>query len=123
MTTDRRSHGCSRVVRNGHEYLVVMGGWSSYATSPLLTIELYDMTLRPSSWETLSGIILPTVFGAIKGALAMSLDDNLCDVMVISDYTRKMYQCSGNYQWTSYDLSLNLPKGLKQMAVIDASLF
>ena len=123
MTTDRRSHGCSRVVRNGRDYLVVMGGWSAYANSPLLTIELYDMTLRPSFWESLSGISLPTVLGQVRGTLVMKLDDNLCDAIIISNTTGKMHQCSGNYQWTDYDISLYIPKGLKKMAIIDASLF
>ena len=123
MIEDRTYHGCSRVVRsNGHEYAVVMGGWKGSTGTFLSSIEFYDMTVQPSMWEVISGISLPAALGNIMGSLAMKLDDNLCDVMLISNTTRRLHQCLGNYQWSDYDISLNVTKGWKKMAVIDANV-
>jgi hypothetical protein len=122
MIEDRTYHGCSRVVRNGRDYMVVMGGWSGSTSTFLSSIEFYDMTVQPSAWEVVSGISLPAALGNIMGSVAIKLDNNLCDVMLISNTTRRLHQCSGNYQWKDFDLSLNITTGSKKMAVIDANL-
>jgi hypothetical protein len=122
MIEDRTYHGCSRVARKGHDYLVVMGGWKGSTSTFLSSIEFYDMTVQPSAWEIVSGISLPTALGNIMGSVTMKLDDNFCDVMLISNTTRRLHQCSGNYEWTDFDLALNITNGLKKMAVIDANL-
>jgi hypothetical protein len=123
MTERRQYHGCSRIVRNGHDQMVVFGGFSYLTGKYSSTIEFYDLTLLPTSWEIASGITLPTAMGRIKGSVVMKLDDNLCDVMLISNTTGRMHQCSGNYEWTEYNISSNLTRGWKKMAVIDANLF
>ena len=123
MTEYRQYHGCSRIVRNGHDQMVVFGGYSNLTGQYSSTIEFYDLTLQPLSWEIVSGISLPTAIGNIKGSVMMKLDEYLCDVMLISNITGRMHQCSGNYQWTDFDISLNLTIGWKTMAVIDANLF
>jgi hypothetical protein len=123
MTEYRQYHGCSRIVRNGHEQIVVFGGYSNPIGRYSSTIEFYDLALQPTSWEIVSGISLPAAMGRITGSVVMILDDTLCDVMIISRSTGKMHQCSGNYQWTNFDISLYLPIGWKRMAVIDSNLF
>ena len=115
-------HGCSRVVRNGRDYMVVMGGLKISTGTFLSSIEFYDMSVQPSAWEVVLGISLPAALGNIMGSLAMKLDDNLCDVMLISNTTRRLHQCLGNYQWSDYDISQNVTKGWKKMAVIDANI-
>ncbi len=122
MIEDRTYHGCSRVVRNGRDYMVVMGGLKISTGTFLSSIEFYDMTVQPSAWEVVLGISLPAALGNIMGSLAMKLDDNLCDVMLISNTTRRLHQCLGNYQWSDYDISQNVTKGWKKMAVIDANI-
>ncbi len=121
MSDARSIHGCSSLRRNGKDYIVVMGGWSSVISAYVSSIEFYDLTLQPPSWESVSGISLPTALGRIHGSVVMSMDNQFCDVMLISNTTGKLHQCSGNYQWTGYDIPLT--KGLKKMAIVDANLF
>jgi hypothetical protein len=122
MIEERTYHGCSKVVRNGHDYLVVMGGWSGSAGTFLSSIEFYDITVQPTSWKVVSGISLPDMMGHIMGSVITKLDNNLCDIMFISNTTRRLHQCFGNYQWEDFNLSLNITNGWKKMAVIDANL-
>jgi hypothetical protein len=122
MIDDRSYHGCSRVVRNGRDYMVVMGGWKISTGTFLSSIEFYDMTVQPTSWEVVSGISLPTAMGNIMGTVNMKLDNNLCDVVLISNTTRRLHQCLGNYHWSEYDISVNVTKGWKKMALIDANV-
>ncbi len=121
MSEARSIHACSSLRKNGRDYIVVMGGWSSIKYGYVSSIEFYDLTLQPTSWVSVSGISLPTAMGRMHGSVVMKMDDYLCDVMLISNTTGKLHQCSGNYQWTEYEIPLT--KGLKKMAVIDANLF
>ena len=121
MSEQRSMHTCSRIRKNGKDYIVAMGGWSTIRFAYISSIEFYDLTLQPASWEVVSGIRLPTAMGRIQGSVVMKMDDHLCDVMLISNTTGKLHQCSGNYQWTSYEIPLT--KGLKKMAIVDANLF
>ena len=98
MIDERTYHGCSRVVRNGRDYMVVMGGWKSSTATYLSSIEFYDMTVQPSMWEVFSGISLPAALGNIMGSLAMKFDDNLCDVMLISNTTRRLQKDGKKWQ-------------------------
>jgi len=111
------------VVRNGRHYIVVMGGWSNAKAKHLSSIEFYDVSLQPTSWESGSEISLPTAMGNIKASLVMKLDDNLCDIMLISNTTKRMHICKENYQWSDSDLSAHITKGWGKMAVLDANLF
>ena len=121
MSEARSIHGCSRVRKNGRDYIVVMGGWSKIRNAYISSIEFYDLTIQPTSWEVVFGISLPTAMGRIQGSVVMKMDDHLCDVMLISNTTGKLHQCSENYQWTDYEIPLT--KGLKKMAIVDANLF
>jgi hypothetical protein len=123
MNNDRSFHACSKIVRHGRDQIVVMGGWSTITNQFLSSIEFYDLTFQPTSWEIVPGISLPTAMGTIVGSVIMKLDDNLCDARIISKTTLKMHQCTGNYEWNTFDFSSIITKGVKKMAIADTNLF
>ncbi len=51
MNTGRWFHTCARVQRYNSEYIVAMGGVSNINAN-IFSVEYYDLTNRPSLWET-----------------------------------------------------------------------
>ena len=55
LTTGRWNHECARITRFGHDFIVVIGG-TDQTSNNVTSIEMYDLTTRPSAWE-IFGII------------------------------------------------------------------
>jgi hypothetical protein len=121
MLKSRYRHGCSLLKRNGKDYIVAMGGWSLEVGNTDSTIEFYDLTSRPSTWEMVTGIALPAPSQKI-GSVVLRFDNGDCEALIISSGTGKMHVCSGNYQWRTYTMTKN-PLGSKEWVAVDASLF
>ncbi len=100
---------------------MVFGGEGS--SGLLNSIELYDLTLRPASWEIWTGVSMPATVGYLMASVVIRFDDDYCNIMIISLSAKKILQCSGNHQWTQYDISTTIVKGIKKMAKIDANFF
>ena len=120
MTTARWYHECSKITRKGQDYLIVFGGQGS--TGLLQSIELYDLTLRPASWEVWTGVSIPVVIGNLLGSVVMRFDDDYCSAMIISMSAKMVLQCSGNHKWKKFDISSSIASGMKKVATIDANL-
>jgi hypothetical protein len=97
---------------------MVFGG-INYLNVPIQTIELYDMTLRPASWESLPGWNMEKILGT----LILSFDVHFCDAMVFQAIGDLMFICSGNYTWKSFKPVGYLPFTITKFAVVDASMF
>ena len=122
LTIARAAHGCARIQRNNRDYIMVFGG-VTFLGIPTQTIEFYDMTLRPASWELVPGLSLPLNMPRVLGSKVLAFDVNFCDAMMFSAVLDQMVICSGNYNWTSLK-----PVGYRQLtvtkfAVVDASMF
>ena len=83
MLNKRYRHGCALIKRNGNDFLVAMGGWNQDVNTQDSTIEFYDLTNRPSTWEIVTGISLPVATSKI-GTVALRFDDWDCEAMIIS---------------------------------------
>ncbi len=121
MATSRYYHECSRIKRYGRDYIMVFGGEGS--TGLLNSIELYDLTLRPATWEVWTGVSIPVIIGRLLGSVVMRFDDDYCNAMIVSLSAKMVLQCTGNHQWSQFDISSTITKGLKKMAKIDANFF
>ena len=122
MTTTRWYHECSRITRYGRDYIMVIGGQGPYGVL-LQSIELYDLTRRPSKWEVWTGVSIPVTVGFLMGSVIMRFDDDYCNAMIISLSAKMILQCNGNHQWIQIDISTRITKGDKKMAKIDSNLF
>jgi hypothetical protein len=100
---------------------MVFGGEGS--TGLLNSIELYDLTLRPATWEVWTGVSIPVIIGRLLGSVVMRFDDDYCNAMIVSLSAKMVLQCTGNHQWIQFDISSTITKGLKKMAKIDANFF
>jgi hypothetical protein len=121
MTTARFYHECSRIPRYGRDYIMVFGGQGS--TGLLNSIELYDLTLRPATWEVWTGVSIPVIIGRLLGSVVMRFDDDYCNAMIISQSAKMVIECIGNHQWNQFDISLSMVTGQKKVAKIDANFF
>ena len=122
MSDIRGFHGCSLVKRNGKDYVMVFGGTYGSLGVPTASIEFYDLTLRPNSWESITNLSLGTAFNFIMGSVVTSFDIGYCDAMIQSSENGLMLICSGNYTWTSYSQGF-YPSGNSRLALVDASMF
>jgi len=120
MTTARWYHECSRIKRNGHDYIIIFGGGNE---GLLNSIEMYDLTLRPSKWEVWTGVSIPVPVGLILGSVVLRFDDDYCNAMLISISAKMVLQCTGNHQWNQFDISSTIVTGVKKMTKIDANFF
>ena len=100
---------------------MVFGG-ETLLSIPTQTIEFYDMTLRPASWESVPGLSLPLIMDKVLGFKVLAFDVNFCDAMMFSNLDR-MIICSGNYNWTSFTPVGYRPATITKFAVMDASMF
>jgi hypothetical protein len=123
MTTARVYHGCERVKRYGRDYIIVFGGQGAPSGTILQSIELYDLTLRPSKWEVWNGVGFPIVIGRILGSVVIRFDDDYCNAMIISLTAKMILECTGNHQWNMFDISTTITKGSKKMTAVDANFF
>jgi len=121
MTTPRWYHECSKITRYGRNYIIVIGGQG--LSGNLHSIELYDLTRRPTTWEVWTGVSIPVTVGFMMGSVVMRFDDDYCNVMIISLSAKMVLQCNGNHQWSQNGISMTITKGNKKMAKIDANLF
>ena len=101
---------------------MVIGGQGPYGVL-LQSIELYDLTRRPSKWEVWTGVSIPVTVGFLMGSVIMRFDDDYCNAMIISLSAGMVLQCNGNHQWIQIDISTRITKGDKKMAKIDSNLF
>ena len=90
---------------------------------PTTTIEFYDLTLRPTSWEWVLGLSLPLNMERVLGYKILAFDVNFCDAMMFSAVIDKMVICSGNYNWTSFTPVGYRPTTVTKFATVDASMF
>ena len=116
MSDWRSDHACDMIKRNGRDYIVVMGGLYGPNTK---SIEFYDLTLKPNSWEVVPGIALPGVASLI-GWMIHIFDEGICEVFVLSALGTG-YTCTGNYTWSSADVQAFHP-GRIHLPVVDANL-
>ena len=125
MIDIRGRHGCSRVKRNGKDYIMVFGGLYGSAGAATASIEFYDLNSRPSSWESVAGLSLGTPFDLIMGSVVKAFDIGHCDAMIQSSINGLMLMCSGNYSWIRYNLGYASPNGNDPfpLALVDASMF
>ncbi len=100
---------------------MIFGGQGSL--NFLNSIELYDLTLRPSTWEVWTGISMPVIVGNMLASVVMRFDDDYCNAMIISQSAKKILECTRNHQWTQYDISSKIVQGPKKMAIVDANFF
>jgi hypothetical protein len=121
MTTARFYHECARITRYGRDFIIVFGGEGS--TGLLKSIELYDLTLRPTAWEVWTGVSIPVVIGRLLGSVVMRFDDDYCNAMIISQSAKMVLECTGNHQWSQFDISSSIVTGQKKLAKIDANFF
>ena len=121
MTTARYYHECSRISRYGRDYIMVFGG--DGPTGLLKSIELYDLTQRPATWEVWTGISIPILIGRLLGSAVMRFDVDYCNAMIISQSAKMVIECTGNHKWNQYDISLSMVTGQKKVAKIDANFF
>jgi hypothetical protein len=89
-------------------------------TSWTNTIEFYDLTLMPDSWEFLPGIALPGAAGAIMGGIITRFNEGMCEAFFING-NGQGYVCTGNYSWTSNNV-VPLRGGVLYFTVVDANL-
>ena len=123
MTTARFYHECARITRYGRDYIMVFGGMGLPGVSTLQSIEFYDLTLRPSTWEVWTGVSIPVAIGKMLGSVVLRFDDDYCNAMIISLTAQMVLECIGNHQWSQFNISTTLIKGSKKMAKIDANFF
>ncbi len=105
MAGSRQQHGCGRITRNGHDYIVVIGGRLTDADVPTASIHFYNLSTRPNAWESVVGLSLPFPINGIMGSLVKQLDVNVCSAMLISISSQMVAVCSGNYEWSYYYLT------------------
>ena len=120
MTSNRAFHACAKIKRSGRNYLVALGGLYGVNMTATNTIEFYDLTLKPDSWEFLPGITLPANGGIILGGKITVFDEGICEAFFISS-EGKGYVCTGNYSWTSNFVN-PMRGGSKFYPVVDANL-
>ena len=121
MIDFRSDHACARIKRNGRDYLVVLGGRYGPNMTWTNTIEFYDLTLKPTAWETFKGIILPFLVGPIYGSKITIFDEGICDAYFIND-RGNVYICSGNYTWIYNGIQNVDVSGQHYFPVVDANL-
>jgi hypothetical protein len=106
---------------------MVFGG--NYGTVGIGTasIEFYDLTLRPSSWESVAGVSLGASVDYIMGSVVKAFDIGHCDLMLQSSSRGFMLTCTGNYTWKVHRKELYpnglYPDGRGNLALVDASMF
>ncbi len=104
MKSVRGGHGCDRIKKANSDYIFVLGG-GSY-TDLYSDISFYN--IEQKSWSTTT-INLPGALAAIHGAIALQLDSQECNAMILSQYPQhRLYICEGNYNWKWIDTSGNV---------------
>ena len=121
MIDYRSDHACERIKRNGRDYLVVVGGRYGLNGTITNTIESYDLTLRPTSWETLPEIPLPVPIEHIYGSKITTFDEGLCEAYIINSGAAG-FICSGNYTWSYYRIANVQREGFPFFPVLDAKI-
>jgi hypothetical protein len=99
MSDSRADHACEKIKRNGKDYLVVMGGTIGPTLAATDTIEFYDLTTRPASWENTAGLRLPQITSKLFGWKILMFDVGICEVFLMNSQGI-WYTCNGNYTWT-----------------------
>jgi hypothetical protein len=81
------------------------------------------LTLRPSKWEVWTGVSIPVTIGKMLASVVLRFDDDYCNAMIISLSAKMVLQCTGNHQWSQFDISTTITRGTKKMATVDANFF
>ena len=119
MSDNRAYHACARIKRSGRDYIMAASGLYGVNRSWTDTIEFYDLTLMPSTWEFLPGMSMPGCGGTIYGGIVTKFDEGICEAFFINNAHGCV--CSGNYSWTSGPLT-QFRGGFLYFPVIDANL-
>jgi hypothetical protein len=99
MKNGRGGHGCDHIKAANTDYLVVLGGGTS--TGQYSDISFYN--IEQQTWNPTT-IALPGGLAAIQGVIALQLDSQKCNAMILSHYPlNRLYMCEGNYNWTWID--------------------
>ncbi len=100
MKRVRGGHGCDRIKMANTDYMVILGGGSTSIYSDISFYNLEQQTWNPNT------IALPGELGAILGVIALQLDSQECNVMILTQYPQqRLYICEGNYNWKWIDTS------------------
>ena len=99
MTHYRAGHGCAKIKRSRKDYLVAVGGQYGPNLTFTNTIEFYDLSMMPNSWEFIPGVILPQPM-LVRGWKITIFDEGICEAFFIG-YDANCLICTGNYTWTS----------------------
>jgi hypothetical protein len=98
MTNLRGGHGCDRVKVANRDYIIVLGG--GRGTGPYSDISFYN--IEQQTWSTTT-INLPRGLSGIHGVIALQLDSQECNMMILSQFPQRLHICEGNYNWKSID--------------------
>jgi hypothetical protein len=120
MSDSRTDHACAAVNRNGRNYLVVMGGSKGAGLTSTDTIEFYDMTRKPTTWENVNGIRLPVATDKLFGWKISLFDEGICEALLFN-YQGNSYTCSGNYTWIYYKVP-GYVYSKTHLPIVDANL-
>jgi hypothetical protein len=105
----------------GRDYIAVFGGKITTFNTVTDSIELYDLSAKPNTWESIPGLILLSPLSGICGSLVKQFDENGCSAMFISIWETKVMVCNdGNYTWSTYNLGIN-GISCSKLALVDAS--
>jgi hypothetical protein len=99
MTDYRANHGCAKIKRSGKDYLVAVAGDYGPNLTQTNTIEFYDLTLMPNSWEFIPRVILPQSM-SVRGMKITVFEEGICEAIILGSDGNCLI-CTGNYTWTS----------------------
>ena len=94
----RAHHGCSYMAMNNTNFLIVYGG-NDFWNKGFDDILFLDLNKRNLGWYKVPGIKLSRVQETIMGGVVKQLTPTSCNLMFLQ-YSRGLYSCSGNYNWT-----------------------
>lgn len=89
------AHACAVIKRQNKNYYVIFGGFTSLeANDP--RIQFYELGKPSATWETMAGYTMPDAYAfTFVHVVALKLDDDECDVFLLSLKFNKFYICSG----------------------------
>ncbi len=119
MTDFRADHGCAKIKRNGRDYLVAVGGHYGPTMTATNTIEFYDLTLMPSSWEFIPGITLNQPRQLVGWKITV-FDVGKCEAFFLGVGGIGSI-CTGNYSWSNVAVN-TFNWGALFYPVVDANL-
>ena len=101
MPAIRVSHGCARIKIGSIDYMALLGGGDVNGQFS----DIIFNNIERNVWETyLTTIYLPEIMANVKGVIALQLDKEGCQLMIMFGWpVHKLYVCEGNYTWKWID--------------------